>query len=131
MSGGSISFTYSSGSTSGDAPASTYGTLTTTRKYTLGSVINGFTAVNADTGVLTATNRGTTIGAARTSGKVTYTATMTWTPTSSYNAAGTKTDSDSSTATCTQALNTIISMRIYGAGPSTPITSVSAAASIF
>ena len=131
MSGGSITFTYSSGSTSGDAPTATYGTFTTTRKYTLGSVINGFTAVNVDTGVLTATNRGTTIGPARTSGIVTYTVTRTWTPTSSYNAAGTKTDTDSKTATCTQALNTIISMRIFGLGPSTPITSVGAAASTF
>lgn len=109
MSGGSITFTYSSGSISGDAPSSTYGTLTTTRKYTLGSVVNGFTAVNADTGVLTATNRGTTIGPARTSGIVTYTATMTWTPTSSYNAEGVKTASDKSTATCTQALNKVVS----------------------
>lgn len=110
LSGGSITFTYSSGSTSGDAPSSIYGTLTTTRKYTLGSVINGFTAVNSSTGVLTATNRGTTIGPARTSGTVTYTVTRTWTPTSSYNAAGTKTDTDSKTATCTQALNKMTSI---------------------
>lgn len=112
MSGGSITFTYSSGSTSGDAPATTYGTLTTTRKYTLGSVVNGFTAVNADTGVLTATNRGTTIGPARTSGVVTYTVTMTWTPTSSYNAEGVKTDTDYNTATCTQALNKVVSCTV-------------------
>lgn len=110
MSGGGITFTYSSGSTSGDAPAATYGTLTITRKYTLASVVNGFTAVNSSTGVLTATNRGTTIGPARTSGKVTYTVTFTWMPTSSYNAAGTKTTSDSSTATCTQALNKMTSI---------------------
>lgn len=109
MSGGSITFTYSSGSTSGDAPSSTYGTLSSSRVYKLGSVINGFTSVNSTSGVLTATNRGTTIGPARTSGIVTYTATMTWTPTSSYNSAGTKTASDSSTATCTQALNKVVS----------------------
>lgn len=115
--GGSTTFVFSSGSKTTTVPSSTYGTLSSSRVYTLGSVINGFTSVNKTTGVLTATNRGSSIGPARTSGKVTYTATMTWTPTSSYNAAGTKTVSDSSTATCTQALNTITSIAFYTSGP--------------
>lgn len=52
---------------------------------------------------------------------------MTWTPTSSYNAAGTKTASDSSTATCTQALNTIESL-VMMKGVTTPVvTSFTAA----
>ena len=111
-SGGKSTFTFSSGSTDVNAPATTYGTLTVERGYSLGSVVNGFTAVNSETGVLTATSRGMTIGPARTSGVVTYTVTQTWTPTSGYNAAGTKTATDSKTATCTQALNTVTSSKI-------------------
>lgn len=123
LSGDSITFTYSSGSTSGDVPGNAFGTLTTTRKYSLGSVVNGFTAVNSETGVLTATSRGTTIGPARTSGVVTYTVTRTWTPTSGYNAAGVQTDTDSKTATCTQALNTVESGEIVAAYTlGTPVT---------
>ena len=131
LSGGSITFTYSSGATSGDAPGSAYGTFTTSREYKLGSVVNGFTAVNSETGVLTATNRGTTIGPARTSGVVTYKVTRTWTPTASYNAAGIKTATNSKTATCTQALNRVESLSAHaemsypavipaGGGSSTP-----------
>lgn len=102
-----ILFTFSSGSTSSSAPASTYGTLSVPSSFKLSASQNGFTAVNASTGVLTATNRGTTIGEARTSGTVTRTLTATWTPTSSYNTAGTKTSTWSTTATCTQAANTL------------------------
>lgn len=102
-----ILFTFSSGSTSSSAPASTYGTLSVPSSFKLSASQNGFTAVNASTGVLTATNRGTTIGDARTSGTVTRTLTATWTPTSSYNTAGTKTSTWSTTATCTQAANTL------------------------
>ena len=102
-----ILFTFSSGSTSSSAPASTYGTLSVPSSFKLSASQNGFTAVNASTGVLTATNRGTTLGDARTSGTVTRTLTATWTPTSSYNTAGTKTSTWSTTATCTQAANTL------------------------
>lgn len=102
-----VLFTFSSGSTSSSAPASTYGTLSVPSSFKLSASQNGFTAVNASTGVLTATNRGTTIGDARTSGTVTRTLTATWTPTSSYNTAGTKTSTWSTTATCTQAANTL------------------------
>lgn len=102
-----VLFTFSSGSTSSSAPASTYGTLSVPSSFKLSASQNGFTAVNASTGVLTATNRGTTIGDARTSGTVTRTLSATWTPTSSYNTAGTKTSTWSTTATCTQAANTL------------------------
>lgn len=102
-----ILFTFSSGSTSSSAPASTYGTLSVPSSFKLSASQNGFTAVNASTGVLTATNRGTTLGDARTSGTVTRILTATWTPTSSYNTAGTKTSTWSTTATCTQAANTL------------------------
>jgi hypothetical protein len=109
-----ILFTFSSGSTSSSAPASTYGTLSVPSSFKLSASQNGFTAVNASTGVLTATNRGTTIGDARTSGTVTRTLTATWTPTSSYNTAGTKTSTWSTTATCTQAANQVESIKIGG-----------------
>ena len=121
--GGSVEFTFSSGSTSTSTPASTYGTYTTVTTFTLGSVVNGFTAVNRGTGVLTATSRGTVIGPARTSGVVTQTSVATWTPTSEYNAAGVQTDTDTKTATCTQAANTVESGEIVAAYTlGTPVT---------
>lgn len=132
--GGSVKFTFSSGSTSTSAPASTYGGYTTVTTYTLGSVVNGFTAVNSSTGVLTATSRGTTIGPARTSGVVTKKTVGTWTPTSGYNAAGVKTDTDSKTATCTQALNTITALTIasgYGGSPQTSVPASRAVVEIY
>lgn len=100
-----VQFTFSSGGTSSSTPSSTYGSLTVSDSFKLSASQNGFTAVNADSGVLTATNRGTTPGDARTSGTVTRTLTATWTPTSSYNTAGTKTSTWSTTATCTQEAN--------------------------
>ena len=117
FSGGSVTYTFSSGSTSTTTPAATYGSYSVVTTYSLGSVVNGFTTVNSETGALTATNRGTTIGPARTSGVVTKTTKGTWTPTSGYNAAGVKTDTDNKTATCTQALNTITSIALYMSGP--------------
>lgn len=102
-----VLFTFSSGSTSSSTPAATYGSLSVPSNFKLSASQNGFTSVNSTTGVLTATNRGTTIGDARTSGTVTRTLTATWTPTSSYNTAGTKTSTWSTTATCTQAANTL------------------------
>lgn len=122
-----VTYAFSSGSTSQTHPSSTYGTFSDSVVYSLESAINGFTAVNSTSGVLTATNRGPSIGPARTSGNVIRKVTATWTPTSSYNAAGTKTDTDSKTATCTQALNTIESL-VMMKGVSTPVvTSFTAA----
>ena len=117
ITGSSVYFNFTSGSKSGTAPSSTYGTYSSSASYTLESVINGFTSVSQYSGTLTSTNRGTTIGNARTSGVVTRKITVTWTPTSNYNSAGTKTDSLSLTATCTQALNTITSIALYMSGP--------------
>lgn len=130
VSGGSVKFTFSSGSTSTSAPASTYGAYTTVTTYALGSVVNGFTAVNSSTGVLTATSRGTSIGAARTSGVVTRTLTATWTPTSAYSAGGVKTYTGHTTATCTQALNTITSFTYVKGDGGSPRTSFAASASL-
>ena len=126
-----ILFTFSSGSTSSSTPAATYGSLSVPSSFKLSASQNGFTAVNSSTGVLTATNRGATVGAARTSGTVTRTLTATWTPTSSYNAVGIKTDSWSTTATCTQAENTITSTEILNAeDASAPVISVPAYSSV-
>lgn len=97
-------FKFTSGGSTTTTPASTYGTLTTSITYSLSASQNGFTAINSANGVLTATSRGTTIGAARTSGTVTRKITCTWTPTSTYPG-NTVTGTTSPTATCTQAEN--------------------------
>ena len=99
---GTLTYKFSSGSTSTTKPADTYGTLSDTHTYTLAESKNGFTSVNSSNGTLTATSYGTTIGNARTSATVTCTRTCKWTPTSSYNAAGTITKNSAATATCTQ-----------------------------
>lgn len=100
---GNAKFTYSSGSSAEGAPSTTYGTYSSSVKFTIANTTtNGFTGINATTGVLTSTSRGTTIGNARPSATVTCTLTMTWTPTSSYNAGGTKSGTKTATATCTQ-----------------------------
>lgn len=103
---GAWTFTFSSGATSYEAPSSVYGIFSVGVTYSLGSVQNGFTAVDASTGTLTGTARGTEIGNARTSGIVTRKVDGVWTPAAAYNAAGTKTASASKTATCTQEANT-------------------------
>lgn len=99
---GDVQYTFSSGSKSTTNPGTTYGTYSGTLKYSLAASQNGFTSVNTTSGVLTATNRSTTIGNARASATVTCTLSMSWTPTSTYNAAGTKTVTRTATATCTQ-----------------------------
>lgn len=107
MKGGAL-YTFSSGSTNFDATTSPSfgGSATYTRSYTLASSQNGFTAVNSSTGVLTATSRGKTPGAARASANVTGTLVVKYTHTSTYSAGGTVTSSTkSNTQTCTQNAN--------------------------
>ena len=104
--GTNLTYTYSSGSVGGQ-PDSTYGTHSISIVFSLGSVVNGFTEVNRISGVLTATNRGTTVGNARTSGVVTRTVTRVWTHAPEYSAGGTVTGTHTLTATCTQAANTL------------------------
>lgn len=108
-------FKFTSGGSTTTTPASTYGKLTTSITYSLSASQNGFTAINSANGVLTATSRGTTIGAARTSGTVTRKITSTWTPASAYPG-NTVTGTTSPTATCTQALNKVVSATITVAG---------------
>ena len=76
--------------------------------YTLLSVQNGFTAVNASNGVLTCTHRGTTIGNARISGVVRLDTTVTITPQFSYGNA--ITFHEIAEATCTQEKNVPVSI---------------------
>ena len=104
-------FKFTSGGSTTTTPGSTYGELTTSITYSLSASQNGFTAVNSSSGVLTATSRGTTIGTARSSGTVTRKITCTWTPTSTYPG-NTVTGTTSPTATCTQALNKVVSATI-------------------
>lgn len=104
-------FKFTSGGSTTTTPESTYGKLTTSITYSLSASQNGFTAVNSSSGVLTATSRGTTIGTARTSGTVTRKITSTWTPASAYPG-NTVTGTTSPTATCTQALNKVVSATI-------------------
>lgn len=106
---GSCTLTFTSGSTLpissvSNAPANT--TMTATRAYTLAESKNGFTAVNASTGVLTATNMGKTLGS-RTSATVTSTLVWKLTHASSYGGAVVTSDNGTKTATCTQGDNVI------------------------
>ena len=100
-------YTFSSGSKSTTTPSTTYGSLSSSASYSIANkTTNGFTNINQTSGVLTATSRGVTYGAStRSSAQVTRTITYTWTPTSSYNSAGTKTGSGNAYATCTQNAN--------------------------
>ena len=125
---GAATFTFTSGSTSTTAP--TGGTATYTRTYTLESVQNGFTAVNSS-GTLTATNRGTTLGAARTSGNVTSVLTVKFVHNSTYSTGGTVTSNTmTSTVTCTQGANAVESLTlsvsptsiVYGGTATTTVT---------
>ena len=108
-------FKFTSGESTTTTPGSTYGELTTSITYSLSASQNGFTAVDSSSGVLTATSRGTTIGTDRSSGTVTRKITCTWTPTSTYPG-NTVTGTTSPTATCTQALNKVVSATITVAG---------------
>ena len=124
----SVTYVFSSGSTSTAMPGSSYGSFTSREEYSLGTVQNGFTAVNRSTGVLTATHRGTVVGLERTSGIVTKKYICTWTHSSTYGGS-TVSGTGSTTATCTQAMNTIVSLEITSGINKPAITSVGAPAS--
>lgn len=124
----SVVYVFSSGATSSAMPGSSYGSFTSRTEYSLGTVQNGFTAVNRSTGVLTATHRGTVVGLERTSGIVTKKYICTWTHSSTYGGS-TVSGTGSTTATCTQAMNTIVSLEITSGINKPAITSVGASAS--
>ena len=76
--------------------------------YTLSTVQNGFTAVNSSTGVLTATNRGTTTGNAWSSGGVSAKLIIKYTHTSVLDeTVVTSSEKTSTGVTCQQAANTL------------------------
>lgn len=128
----SVSYIYTSGGTATSSPGAEFGVYSASVGFSLGSVQNGFSAVNLANGVLTATNRGAEIGNARVSGVVTRKVVCTWTPTSAYNTAGTISTEYNLTATCTQAENTITSIEILNAeDASTPVISVPASQSVY
>ncbi len=107
---GTLTFKFTSGSSTGTTPANTYGTLSTTKNYTIASTSNGFSVVNATTGAIGAESKGTTISNVTTSDTITKTVTYTWTPTASYNSAGEKTVTKTKTGTATQAGNYVSSL---------------------
>lgn len=112
-----VTYTFTSGSTSTTTPSSTYGTYSFSVVYSWETTAqNGFTlhtdSSGKTTGVVMAPSYGITIGNARSSGTIVRTGTGTWTPTSGYNSQGVKTATTVLTATCTQALNKVVSATI-------------------
>lgn len=118
----SVVYVFSSGSTSTAMPGSSYGSFTSRIEYSLGTVQNGFTAVNSSTGVLTATNRSYVLGSARVSGVVTKKYICTWTHSSTYGGS-TVSGTGSTTATCTQGANIVVSLVVVNVSGNTPTTS--------
>lgn len=118
----SVVYVFSSGSTSTAMPGSSYGTFAGREEYSLGTVQNGFTAVNRSTGVLTATNRSYVLGSARVSGVVTKKYICTWTHSSTYGGS-TVSGTGSTTATCTQEANIVVSLVVVNVSGNTPTTS--------
>lgn len=91
-----------------------WGSVSTVDTFTLASSQNGFTAVDATSGTLTATSLGTTISNARTSAKVTGSYYLIFTPNSTYSGNGTITSSTyTSTGTCTQNGNYVTAITVY------------------
>lgn len=118
----SVTYVFSSGSTSTAMPGSSYGSFTSREEYSLGTVQNGFTAVNRSTGVLTATNRSYVLGSDRVSGVVTKKYICTWTHSSTYGGS-TVSGTGSTTATCTQGANIVVSLVVVNVSGNTPTTS--------
>ena len=100
-------FTFTSGAKTSDYNSIQHGSYEAFITYSLSEYINGFTAIDPNTGVLTATNRGTEIGDSRTSGVVTRTIATRWLPEEGYDQEGIKSSTNSTTATCTQAENKV------------------------
>ena len=107
-----VTYTFTSGSTSTTAPSSTYGTYSFSVVYSWETTAqNGFTlhtdSNGKTTGIVMAPSYGTVVGNARSSGTIVRTGTGTWTPTSAYNGQGVKTATTVLTATCTQNENKV------------------------
>lgn len=81
-----VTYTFTSGSTTTSAPDTTYGTYAAgVVTYTAGTAKNGFSTASTTTGVMSATDCGTTVTAARNSDTITATfAGGTYTPAAGY-----------------------------------------------
>lgn len=104
-------FTFTSGSTTTVVPSSTYGTVSRSTTYS-SQASEGFSAANTETGAVTVASRGTTIGNARTSNKVTRHESYSFVPSSSYNTKGQVDSELDSQATVTQAENVPVSVSV-------------------
>lgn len=104
-----IAVTMSSGSTLSSASAIAGYTYTLTPSFSMTNG-SGFTLNSTTTGSLTAASMGTTLGS-RQSPTITYSLSLTYTPSSELSALGAKTvsGSDSSTGTATQGVNEVTS----------------------
>lgn len=81
LNGARLEFTFTSGSTSTTAPSSVYGTLSSSKTY---SVQDGdFFSINPETGEVTAPSRGTVVGGTL-HGHARVDGTYTWTPSDTY-----------------------------------------------
>lgn len=114
-----VTYTFTSGSTSITAPSSTYGTYSFSVVYSWETTAqNGFTlhtdSSGKTTGIVMAPSYGITIGNARSSGTIVRTGTGIWTPTSAYNGQGTKTATTVLKATCTQSGNYVTGLSLSG-----------------
>lgn len=114
-----VTYTFTSGSTSITAPSSTYGTYSFSVVYSWETTAqNGFTlhtdSNGKTTGIVIAPSYGTTVGNARSSGTIVRTGTGIWTPTSAYNGQGTKTATTVLKATCTQSGNYVTGLSLSG-----------------
>ena len=100
-----VTFTYTSGSTGTSTPSSTYGSLSRTVSYSM-TASEYFTLGSTSTGSISSVDRQVFEGPEQST-TCTRTENVTWTPTSSYNAAGTKTASGTNTCTVTVEANVI------------------------
>ncbi len=110
---GTVTYAFSSKSTTTTTPNSTYGSISSGATYSM-TTANGFELTNASTGAISANTKGTTISNATSSSAVTKTVTWTWTPANGYNAAGTKTTSKSKIGSASQKANYVTNVTVAG-----------------
>lgn len=90
----------------GTIPSTTYGKLEYSTTYSM-TPKETFSSINSNTGAVTVSSKGTIISNTTTSNTITRTGVSKWIPTDTYNSAGTVTNTSITTATCSQAANTV------------------------
>lgn len=113
-SNGTVTYAFTSKSTTTSTPASSAGSLTSSVSYAMtetGRFKKSSTNFATD-GIVSATTKSTAIENVTSSDTVTKTVSYTWTPATSYNAAGTKTCSGTATSKAKQAGNYVSSLTI-------------------